>query len=234
MNIAIIPARGGSKRIPGKNSRNFLGKPLIAYSIETALRSGLFDKVIVSTDSSEIKDISESLGADVPFMRPEALSNDMVGTRPVTAHAIEYSIEHYGHPELVCCIYATAPFLQDIFLKQGMDKLRESSDGDFSFSVTTFPFPVQRALLGDGTGVKPFMPEHVLTRSQDLEETFHDAGQFYWGKTEAWLSDRSVFSRRSIPIVLPRYLVQDIDTEEDWIRAELMYRSYIVGQEGNI
>lgn len=227
MKLAVIPARGGSKRIPGKNIRLFSGKPLINYSIEAAINSQLFDKVIVSTDSEEIKALSISLGAEVPFIRPEHLSNDIVGTRPVTNHAIEYCREHFFDPEHVCCIYATAPFLEQSYLKKGLEALEANKQLDFAFSVTTFPFPVQRALLKDADGVKPMMPEFINKRSQDLEEVYHDAGQFYWGTGEAWLSGKVVFSANSYPVVLPRHLVQDIDTQEDWIRAELMYRAYV-------
>ncbi len=227
MKLAVIPARGGSKRIPGKNIRLFSGKPLINYSIEAAINSQLFDKVIVSTDSEEIKALSISLGAEVPFLRPEHLSNDVVGTRPVTNHAIEYCREHFFDPEHVCCIYATAPFLEQSYLKKGLEALEANKQLDFAFSVTTFPFPVQRALLKDADGVKPMMPEFINKRSQDLEEVYHDAGQFYWGTGEAWLSSKVVFSANSYPVVLPRHLVQDIDTQEDWIRAELMYRAYV-------
>jgi len=227
LKLAVIPARGGSKRIPGKNIRLFSGKPLINYSIEAAINSQLFDKVIVSTDSEEIKALSISLGAEVPFLRPEHLSNDVVGTRPVTNHAIEYCREHFFDPEHVCCIYATAPFLEQSYLKKGLEALEANKQLDFAFSVTTFPFPVQRALLKDADGVKPMMPEFINKRSQDLEEVYHDAGQFYWGTGEAWLSSKVVFSANSYPVVLPRHLVQDIDTQEDWIRAELMYRAYV-------
>lgn len=232
MKVAIIPARGGSKRIPGKNIKLFAGKPLIVYSIDVAVNSGLFDKVIVSTDSEEIRSMSLAAGASVPFLRPENLSNDVVGTRPVTNHAIQYCEQYYGAPEHVCCIYATAPFLQQTYLKKGFQELVEKPDFNFAFSATTFPFPVQRALLRDGGGVKPMMPEFIHSRSQDLEEVYHDAGQFYWGTAQAWLSGKVVFSNTSIPVVLPRYLVQDIDTEEDWIRAELMFRSYVEGNQG--
>ncbi|MCC2606262.1 pseudaminic acid cytidylyltransferase [Planctobacterium marinum] len=227
MKLAVIPARGGSKRIPGKNIRLFSGKPLINYSIEAAINSQLFDKVIVSTDCEEIKALSLSLGAEVPFLRPEHLSNDIVGTRPVTNHAIEYCREHFFNPEYVCCIYATAPFIEQSYLKQGLEALEANERLDFAFSVTTFPFPVQRALVKDAAGVKPMMPEFINKRSQDLEEVYHDAGQFYWGKGESWLSGKVVFSANSYPVVLPRHLVQDIDTQEDWIRAELMYRAYV-------
>lgn len=230
MNIAIIPARGGSKRIPLKNIKIFAGKPLIAYSIDAAKASGLFDKIIVSTDSEEIAEVAKAYGADVPFIRPQELSNDVVGTRPVTNHGINFCIEHFYKPKFCCCIYATAPFLQATFLKQGLDSLEQQSEKSFAFSVTSFPFPVQRALLKTQAGVTPMFPDDIGKRSQDLEEAYHDAGQFYWGTADAYLSTRKIFSEHSLPVVLPRHLVQDIDTPEDWQRAELMFQAYVQGQ----
>ena len=229
MNLAIIPARGGSKRIPGKNIKEFAGKPLIAYSIEVAIKSGLFDKILVSTDSQEVANIALGLGVEVPFMRPAELSNDIVGTRPVSNHAIEYCIEHFFKPEFCCCIYATAPFLQVEYLQQGLGSLKTEKEKAFAFSVTSFPFPVQRALSINEQGINPMFAEQIGKRSQDLEEAFHDAGQFYWGRTDDYLSAKRIFSNNSLPIVLPRHLVQDIDTPEDWQRAELMYQAYVRG-----
>jgi N-acylneuraminate cytidylyltransferase len=227
MNLAIIPARGGSKRIPGKNVKNFAGKPLIAYSIEAAQKSRLFDKIIISTDSEQVAEVALQYGADVPFMRPEDLSNDIIGTRPVTNHGINYCIEHFYKPDFCCCIYATAPFIQASYLQAGLDALKADTSKAFAFSVTSFPFPVQRALKKVGTGVSPMFPETVRKRSQDLEEAYHDAGQFYWGRTEDYLSKKVIFSEHSVPVILPRHLVQDIDTYEDWQRAELMYKAYV-------
>ena len=229
MNIAIIPARGGSKRIPGKNIKNFAGKPLIAYSIDAAKESGLFDKIIISTDSEEVAEVAKYYGAEVPFIRSKELSNDVVGTRPVTNHAINFCIENFYKPEFCCCIYATAPFLQAKYLQQGLDSLKQDSEKSFAFSVTSFPFPVQRALKKTQSGVSPMFSEYISKRSQDLEEAYHDAGQFYWGKTEGYLSNQKMFSHHSLPVILPRYLVQDIDTPEDWQRAELMYQAYVQG-----
>ena len=229
MNLAIIPARGGSKRIPGKNIKLFAGKPLIAYSIEAAIMSAEFTKVIVSTDSQAVADIAISYGADVPFVRPEFLSGDHVGTGPVTKHAIEYCSQHFFEPTFCCCIYATAPFLTSHFLKKGIRSLIEQKEKAYAFSVSSFPFPVQRALKRSSKGVMPMYPEHIAKRSQDLEEAYHDAGQFYWGRTSAYLQKKTMFGEHSIPIVLPRHLVQDIDTPEDWQRAELMYQAYIQG-----
>jgi pseudaminic acid cytidylyltransferase len=229
VNIAIIPARGGSKRIPGKNIKLFAGKPLIAYSIDAAKASGLFDKIIISTDSEKVAEVAIAYGADVPFIRPQTLSNDMVGTRPVTNHGIRFCIENFYQPEFCCCIYATAPFLQAKYLQQGLDSLKQHRDKSFAFSVTSFPFPVQRALIKSAAGVSPMFPESISKRSQDLAEAYHDAGQFYWGRTDDYLSNQKIFSHHSLPVVLPRHLVQDIDTPEDWLRAELMYKAYVQG-----
>lgn len=225
-NVAIIPARGGSKRIPRKNIKHFLGKPMISYSITAALKSQLFDRVIVSTDDEEIATVAKAYGAEVPFMRPAALADDHTGTGAVIDHALEYLKQAGESVDYACCIYATAPLLQVEYLVQAYQQLK-TSNKQFAFSVTHYQFPILRSLrqLPDG-GVEPMWPEHIGKRSQDLEEAIHDAGQFYWGKAEAFASDSGygMFSTDAIPIVLPRYLVQDIDTEEDWAYAELMYK----------
>lgn len=225
MNVAIIPARGGSKRIPRKNVRPFGGKPMIGHSINAALESGCFDHVVVSTDDSNIAEVSRALGADVPFLRPAALSDDHTSTRPVVNHAIEQVSQLYGRPEFVCCIYATAPFLSHRDLSAALSVLR-AEPWDFVFSATSYAFPIQRALKVTSSGaVEPFFPEAVATRSQDLTEAYHDAAQFYWGRTSAYLGNLPMFGDRSSAFVLPRYRVQDIDTSEDWRRAELMFRA---------
>ena len=231
MNIAIIPARGGSKRIPRKNIKLFSGKPMLSYSIDAALSSGVFDHVIVSTDDAEIASVAESLGATVPFLRPESLSDDFTGTRAVTNHAIETFAKQYEQPNYCCCIYATAPFVQAKYLQQGLQALVDNPDKAFAFSVTSFAFPVQRALTLSEKGVALMYPEFASTRSQDLPEGFHDAGQFYWGSYNGYLSDKGMFSEHSIPVIVPRHLVQDIDTKEDWQRAELMYKAYMKDSE---
>lgn len=226
MNVAVIPARGGSKRIPRKNIRIFAGKPIIAYSIEAAIACASFDRVLVSTDDEEIAAVAQSFGAEVPFLRPKSLADDFTGTNAVVRHALLWLQEQGAPAAYACCIYATAPFIQPHFLRQGFERL-VATGKSFAFSVTSFPFPIQRALriTADG-GVEPFYPEHRFTRSQDLEEAYHDAGQFYWGSAAAFLGDAVVFSPASLPVVLPRHLVQDIDTHEDWERAELMYRAW--------
>lgn len=221
--IAIIPARGGSKRIPRKNIKDFHGKPLIAYSIEVALKSELFEKVIVTTDDKEIASIAKEYGAEVPFIRPHELSDDFTGTRDVVNHAINYLKEHGEEFDYVCTIYATAPLLDAKYLIEGFNKL-ESSNAVNAFSSTSMPFPIQRTFKLDDSGrCQMFTPEHFMTRSQDLEEAYQDAGQFYW-KNLNKKSDEIMFGKDSIPIILPRHLVQDIDTLEDWQRAEVMYQ----------
>jgi N-acylneuraminate cytidylyltransferase len=224
MTIAIIPARGGSKRSPRKNIKVFCGKPMIAWSIDAALATGIFDAVIVSTDDDEIAAVAETNGAEAPFRRPAELADDHTPTLPVVAHAIRWFEEHRAAVTFACCIYATAPFLQARYLVEGFNLLESHPDAEFSFGVTSFAFPIFRSLKRnlDGT-VSMFWPENEMTRSQDLPEALHDAGQFYWGRKEAFLNRRGVFSAVSHPVILPRHLVQDIDTPEDWDMAERMF-----------
>ncbi len=225
MKLAVIPARGGSKRIPRKNIKPFCGKPMIAWSIEAALRSACFDQVIVSTDDAEIAEVARKAGAQVPFTRPTTLSDDHTGTIPVIKHAIEW-FQAQGHaPSQVCCLYATAPFVSVEDLRKGLAVLTETGC-DYAFSVTSYAFPIQRAIrLTAENRVAMFNPEHFNTRSQDLEDAYHDAGQFYWGRAEAWCQGRIIFSPAAAPVVLPRHRVQDIDTPEDWTRAEWMFKA---------
>ncbi|QGA49009.1 pseudaminic acid cytidylyltransferase [Pseudomonas brassicacearum] len=228
--VAIIPARGGSKRIPRKNLKLFDGVPMIVRSIRTALASRLFDDVIVSTDDEEIAELAQAHGAQVPFMRPTTLADDFTGTAAVIAHALGKLRERSF--DFACCIYATAPLLQARFLREGFELLREHPDKSFAFSVTGFGFPVQRALTLDEQGaLTPLYPQFRDTRSQDLPEAFQDAGQFYWGRREAWLRGDTLFSPSSLPVFLPRHLVQDIDTLEDWKRAEYLYAALKAGGE---
>lgn len=224
MKLAIIPARGGSKRIPRKNIKPFCGKPMIAWSIEAALASGCFDRVIVSTDDAEIADVARAHGAEVPFMRPPELSDDHTGTIPVVAHAVGWIGQHVGPVEFACCLYATAPFVQAQDLRQGLEVLQHSG-AQYAFSVTSYAFPIQRAIrIRADDRVEMLNPEHFNTRSQDLEEVFHDAGQFYWGLSNAWLNHLKIFGHDSVPVRLPRERVQDIDNVEDWTVAELKFR----------
>lgn len=225
MKLCVIPARGGSKRIPRKNIKVFNGKPMIAYSIEAAFKSKCFDKVIVSTDDQEIAEFAREYGAEVPFMRPKEISDDYTGTTAVITHAIEWLQEHHELPEQVCCIYATAPFVSSDDIKRGLKILNES-DCDYAFSVTSYAFSIQRAIMiTESNRVEMFYPEYLSVRSQDLKEAYHDAGQFYWGTTESWLLGKPIFSPEAAPVILPRFRVQDIDTLEDWERAEFMFKT---------
>jgi pseudaminic acid cytidylyltransferase len=223
VNVAILPARGGSKRIPGKNIRPFCGKPMIAWSIDAALQSGCFDRILVSTDDARIAEVARECGAEVPFVRPENLADDHAGTQAVVCHAVQWLREQGQEDGYACCIYATAPLLQPEYLRQGLNLLTTSGK-TWVFSVATFPYPIQRALRRSVDGcLEALWPEHDDTRSQDLEETVHDAGQFYWGRFSAWCGDVPLRSPQALGLVLPRYLVQDIDTEEDWIQAERLF-----------
>ena len=222
MKLAVIPARGGSKRIPRKNMKDFCGQPMIAWSINVARDSGLFDKIIVSTDDPEIAEISTRLGAEVPFMRPQALSDDFVGTTSVTRHATNWALDQGMELDAVCCIYATAVFLQVADLARGHD-LFISGDWEFAFSATDYAASVFRSFgLTDNGGVQMYYPEHFNSRSQDLPIAMHDAGQFYWGRPQAWVEELRIFESYSLPVVIPRWRVQDIDTEDDWKRAEII------------
>jgi pseudaminic acid cytidylyltransferase len=224
-NVAIIPARGGSKRIPRKNIKDFHGKPMIAYPISVARESRLFDRIIVSTDDEEIAQVARDYGAEIPFMRPKELADDYTGTNAVVKHALEWLRKNNYFAQYACCIYATAPFIQARNLNDGYEKL-VSSGKDYVISVTTFSFPIQRAIkVNSRDEVEPFFPECIPSRSQDLEEAFHDAGQFYWGKAESYLHDVSFFDSTSSPLIIPRQFVQDIDTIEDWKFAEYMFIS---------
>jgi len=224
MKVAIIPARGSSKRIPRKNVKDFCGKPMIAYSIEAALESKIFDRVIVSTDDAEIASVARAYGAEVPFMRPLELSDDLTTTIPVIAHAIK-ELQKEGAVKVACCIYATAPFIQIEYLKEAYLALLAHKN-HYAFAVTSFPFPIQRAIkFTKDDGIEMFYPEYLNTRSQDLQEAYHDAGQFYFGTAQAWLDEEPIFSKHSAAVTLPRHLVQDIDTPEDFKRAELMYKA---------
>lgn len=226
MSVAVIPARGGSKRIPRKNIKPFCGKPMIAWSIEAARQSRCFERIIVSTDDEEIAAVAQQHGAEVPFMRPAHLADDHTATIPVIAHAIEWLQGQSQGAEAVCCLYATAPFVSAVDIQRGAEALEQQPDAEYALSVTSYAFPIQRALRLTPQGrIAMFQPEHFKTRSQDLEEAWHDAGQFYWGRTSAWLAALPIFSERAVPVMLPRHRVQDIDTPEDWRRAEWLFRA---------
>jgi len=232
MKLALIPARGGSKRIPRKNIRSFRGRPMIAWSIAAAQSAGCFDRILVSTDDEEIAAVAVSHGAEVPFLRPAHLADDQATTQAVVLHAVQWC-EQQGLPvDAVCCLYATAPFVQPEDLQQAQQRLQGSRAGSVVFAATSFPFPIQRAIHLDADGYAAmFQPECFSTRSQDLVEAYHDAGQFYWATPETWSSVTNLF-QGARPILLPRWRVQDIDTEEDWCRAELMHQ--LLSQQGLI
>ncbi len=238
--VAIIPARGGSKRIPRKNIKLFNGKPMLAWSIECALSSGLFDHVIVSTDDAEIAEIAKAYGAEVPFIRPATLADDYTGTGPVVVHAIDAIRQQIsantlaGSPEFdieklqVACIYATAPLLKPTYLQQAQQMLNANPALDFVFSGCRFSFPIQRALWrhADGT-TAPVDTVSIAKRSQDLSPAFHDAGQFYIGPAQSWLKGKAMFSPHSALLELPHYVVQDIDEPDDWLRAEALHQYFM-------
>jgi N-acylneuraminate cytidylyltransferase len=223
--VAIIPARGGSKRIPRKNVRPFLGEPLIARTIGRIAAAGVFEQVVVSTDDEEIAEVAQSAGAQVPFLRPAELADDFAGSRPVVQHAIRALEETSPTPlQAVCVVYATAVFLEPEDLIAGRHLL-DDGPVDFVAAVTTYDAPVQRALRirADGCG-EMVDPQYLETRSQDLEARYHDVGQFYWGRRDAWLSGHDMFSRQVATRLfeLPRWRALDLDTPEDWEFAERM------------
>jgi pseudaminic acid cytidylyltransferase len=223
LRIAVIPARGGSERIPRKNIRLFCGKPIIAWTIETAHASGLFDHIIVSTDDPEIGAVAVECGAEFPFVRPAALANAHTGTGEVMAHATRWALEAGWALDAACCMYATAPFIQVDDLTRGLDALA-SGNWSFACAATEFAAPIFRSFKQreDG-GIEMFFPEFFATRSQDLPRALHDAGQFYWGRPSAWTEGRRIFDRWTVPIIIPRSRVQDIDDPDDWVRAEMMF-----------
>ena len=224
MNVAVIPARGGSKRIPRKNVRTFCGRPMISWAIEAATRSGLFARVIVSTDDDEIAAVAVHCGAEAPFRRPAELADDRAGTVAVLSHAARWLQEHCSSTSNVCCIYATAALLQAEDLAQGL-RVLESGDWDYVFSATEYASSIFRAFRQHPAGgVEMIFPEYRETRSQDLPMALHDAAQFYWGRAAAWSSGRPIFGPSSAAVVLPRWRVQDVDTEDDWRRAEMIQR----------
>lgn len=223
MKIAVIPARGGSKRIPRKNIKEFCGKPMIAYAISAAKSVGLFDHVIVSTDDDEVANIAREWGAETPFMRPPELADDHTPTVPVIAHAIT-TCQQMGWPiKYVCCIYPCVPLIQADDLREAFYRIRDDN-ADYCFPVTEFPSAIQRALryLPDGR-MSPFNPEYISTRTQDLEPAYYDVGQFYWGKTDAWLKGHSAHQYGK-GLVIPEWRAVDVDTPDDWERAEMIYK----------
>jgi len=226
MNYAIIPARGGSKRIPKKNIKDFLGQPMIVRVIETLLSTKIFDQIIISTDDPEIADVGIQAGATVPFMRPPELSDDFTGTHEVIGHAVRWLGDNGNKIDYVCCLYATAPLIQIKDLVKGFDLIR-TRKWESVIAATNFSYPIFRSFekLANG-GLKMFFPEHYDSRSQDLPEAYHDAGQFYWASPQVCMGRPIGFSEKSTIVELPNYLVQDIDTMDDWIKAEGTYEVY--------
>lgn len=224
MNVAVIPARGGSRRIPRKNVRPFCGRPVIAWAIETARASSLFEHVVVSTDDAEIRDVALQYGAECPFVRPAELAGDHTLTSAVIGHATRWALDAGWVIDAVCCIYPTAALIDAVDLRRGLDALT-SGDWAFAIAATTYAAPIQRAFTQrpDG-GIEMYFPDQFATRTQDLPVTLHDAAQFYWGRPEAWMDGRRMFDRWSVPVMLPRWRVQDIDEPQDWERAESVFR----------
>lgn len=224
MNICVIPARGGSKRIPRKNIKPFMGKPVIAYAIEAALESELFDEVLISTDDPEIAQVAQQYGASAPFYRSKELSDDFTATAPVLIHAIEWFEAQGCQVDEMTCIYPANPFLNPTLLKEAY-QLWKSAQSEYCFAVSEFISAPQRALkLDTGGRVVSMYPQFQLTRTQDLERAFFDAGMFYFCRAQTYKKGVAMHSEASIPFVLPRHLAHDIDTEEDWSYAETIYK----------
>lgn len=223
MNLAVIPARGGSKRIVRKNIRHFHGKPIIAYSIQAALDSRLFDQVLVSTDDEEIAEVAANFGANVPFRRPAELSDDYTGTLPVLQHALRWGQDQGISVNMLACLYPAAPLVNADLLQQA-ERLRQASGADYCFTVGRFPTPIQRALCKNEQGrLEPMYPQCRETRTQDFTPAYFDAGMFYLGRAQAFMDGLPLHSPHAVGLELPRHLVQDIDTEEDWAFAEKLY-----------
>ena len=224
MQIALIPARGGSKRIPRKNIRPFAGRPMIGWPIAAARASGLFDHVIVSTDDEEIAEVARAQGAEVPFIRPDPLADDFTPAREAIVDAVETMEEIVGQKvERLCCIYATAAFVQAADLQQARRILDGVAEGGFVFAAASYPHPVHRAMTEGEAGIGMLFPDYAKTRTQDLPEAFHDAGMFYWGRRDAFVSRAPMFNPASRPHVMPRQRALDIDTPQDWDFAEALF-----------
>tara|TARA_Y100000590_G_scaffold112183_1_gene127921 strand:- start:25026 stop:25727 length:702 start_codon:yes stop_codon:yes gene_type:complete len=225
--ICIIPARSGSKRIKNKNIKKFLGKPIISYSIKAAKKSGCFNKIIVSTDSVKISKIAIKYGADVPFIRSKKLSNDRAMLRPVIKDALLKIIKIYGKPKYICYITSTAPLLMIKDLKYGYQKIKKR-DAKIVFAITEYKYPTQRALkINKNEKIEMISSKYRFVHSQNLEKTFHDAGLFYWAKTDEILKNTPTLSKNSYPIIIPNYRAVDIDDKNDWKSAEVAYKAFI-------
>ena len=224
--LAIIPARGGSKRIPRKNIRMFIDKPIITYSIQAALQSGCFDEIMVSTEDYEISQIAQEYGAMVPFMRSGELSNDMAGLTEVIEEVLLTYKKQSKEFQYVCCLLPTAPLVTNKILRDGYDLLVQTG-ADSVVPVTRFSYPIQRAFKIENGQLKMFWPENYSMRSQDLEPAFHDCGQFYWMSVQSLIEQKTIFAKHTVPLEIPESRVQDIDVEEDWKMAEMKYKDIL-------
>ena len=221
--LCIIPARGGSKRIPRKNIKSFMGKPIIAYSIEAALNSGVFDEVMVSTDDEEIADVACQYGASVPFLRSPETSNDYATTVDVLLEVVNTYKEQGKIFDVLCCLYSTAPFVTSERLNEAASQISDNVDA--CFTIVQYSYPIQRSLrINESEHVEMKFPEHLKSRTQDLEKVYHDAGQFYFVKTDALLQEKTVWCKRTAPLILSELEVQDLDTLTDWQLAEMKYQ----------
>lgn len=222
-NLCIIPARGGSKRIPRKNIKPFMGKPIIAYSIEAALNSGVFDEVMVSTDDEEIAGVARLYGAAVPFLRSEETSNDYATTVDVLLEVVNRYKEQGKMFDTICCLYSTAPFVTSERLKEASSLITDNVDA--CFTIVQYSYPIQRSLrINENDCVEMKFPEHLKSRTQDLEKVYHDAGQFYFVKTDSLINEKTVWCKRTAPLILSELEVQDLDTLTDWQLAEMKYQ----------
>lgn len=222
-NLCIIPARGGSKRIPRKNIKPFQGKPIMAYSIDAALKSGIFDEVMVSTDDEEFAEVAQKFGASVPFLRSDATANDYATTVDVLLEVVDTYRKQGKEFDTVCCLYSTAPFVTPERLKEAFGKLSDKVDG--CFTIVEYSYPIQRSLKINESGlVEMKYPEHFKSRTQDLEKIYHDAGQFYFVKTSTLIQEKTAWCKRAMPLVLSELEVQDLDTKTDWALAEIKYK----------
>lgn len=222
-NLCIIPARGGSKRIPRKNIKQFMGKPIIAYSIEAALNSGVFDEVMVSTDDEEIAGVARQFGASVPFLRSAETSNDYATTVDVLLEVVNKYKEQGKVFKTICCLYSTAPFVTSERLKEASSQISDSIDA--CFTIVQYSYPIQRSLrINEDNCVEMRFPEHLKSRTQDLEKVYHDAGQFYFVKTDSLVNEKTVWCKRTAPLILSELEVQDLDTLTDWQLAEMKYQ----------
>ena len=231
MRVAIIPARGGSKRIPKKNIKPFHGKPIIQWSIDVAKSTQIFDRIIVSTDDPDIAEVASKLGAEVPFIRPSSLADDYSTSTAVIQHGVQWLMEQGQEVSDVCCIYATAPFIVSHDIQKGHEIL-SSNTWEYVFPAVEFPSSIFRGFQRNpDSSLEMVFPNHYSTRSQDLHKVFHDAGQFYWANAKTWISKASVFSNKSYFMEIPRWRVQDIDTPEDWDIAEKMFSMLMQSEE---